>query len=170
MVAQKKCYSCTISPIFEQGKRKNLQSRCRPGSWFGSFPLWHYKCFMNENKGSDEKENVFISFFFFCSFSLLVVQGQVEVYAVLQDTQSIQEKAEYYVLLKGSHIHHVTKAQRKEKCHLLSFIIPGRSCGPIINKQSPVKAHYIYSDLQNYWLLHENKQKVVYKKNNTCNK
>lgn len=61
----KKCYSCAISPIFEQGKRKNLQSRCRPGSGFGSFPLWHYKCFMNENKGSDEKENVFISFFFF---------------------------------------------------------------------------------------------------------
>ncbi|XP_047007804.1 rho guanine nucleotide exchange factor 28 isoform X5 [Ictalurus punctatus] len=55
------------------------------------------------------------------------VYGQVEVYAVLQDTQSIQEKAEYYVLLKGSHIHHVTKAQRKEKCHLLSFIIPGHN-------------------------------------------
>ncbi|XP_053474284.1 rho guanine nucleotide exchange factor 28 isoform X3 [Ictalurus furcatus] len=55
------------------------------------------------------------------------VYGQVEVCAVLQDTQSIQEKAEYYVLLKGSHIHHVTKAQRKEKCHLLSFIIPGHN-------------------------------------------
>lgn len=168
MVAQK---SVTVVPSLPYSSRENAKI-CSPGvgqvldleaslcdiinvSWMKIKGVMRRKMF---------------SYLFFCSFSLLVVQGQVEVCAVLQDTQSIQEKAEYYVLLKGSHIHHVTKAQRKEKCHLLSFIIPGRSCGPIINKQSPVKAHYIYSDLQNYWLLHENKQKVVYKKNNTCNK
>ncbi|XP_046694848.1 rho guanine nucleotide exchange factor 28 isoform X3 [Silurus meridionalis] len=55
------------------------------------------------------------------------VYGQVEVCAVLQDPQCVQEKAEYYVVLKGSHIHHVTTAQRKQESHLLSFIVPGHN-------------------------------------------
>ncbi|XP_060719295.1 rho guanine nucleotide exchange factor 28 isoform X2 [Tachysurus vachellii] len=63
------------------------------------------------------------------------VYGQVEVCAVLQDPQSVQEKAEYYVLLKGSQIHHVTTAQRKEKSHLLSFIIPGHNVAEKVSVQ-----------------------------------
>ncbi|KAB5522559.1 hypothetical protein PHYPO_G00160970 [Pangasianodon hypophthalmus] len=63
------------------------------------------------------------------------VYGQVEVCAVLQDPQSVQEKAEYYVLLKGSHIHHVTTAQRKKESHLLSFIIPGHNVAERVSVQ-----------------------------------
>ncbi|XP_060769019.1 rho guanine nucleotide exchange factor 28 isoform X3 [Neoarius graeffei] len=63
------------------------------------------------------------------------VYGQVEVCAVLLDPQSVQEKAEYYVLLKGSCIHHVTTAQRKEESHLLSFIIPGHNVAEKVSVQ-----------------------------------
>lgn len=142
-----------------------MQSRCRPGAGFGSAPLWHYKCFLKENKMVKRRKPMFYLFF---ALFLLVFQGQVEVCAVLQDPQSVQEKAEYYVLLKGSQIHHITSAQRKEESRLLNFIIPGRSYGPIII------LFIILINLGSHCSLRilglrENEQTAVYKKhNNTC--
>lgn len=48
---------------------------------------------------------------------------------MLQDPQSVQRKAEHYVLLKGSQLYHVTTAQRQDEDHLLRFFIPGTSPG-----------------------------------------
>ncbi|KAM9441335.1 rho guanine nucleotide exchange factor 28 isoform 2-T2 [Clarias gariepinus] len=63
------------------------------------------------------------------------VFGQVEVCAVLQDHLSVQDNSEYYVLLKGSRIHHVTTAQRKEESRLLSFTIPGHNVAEKVSVQ-----------------------------------
>ncbi|KAF5892433.1 rho guanine nucleotide exchange factor 28 isoform X1, partial [Clarias magur] len=64
-----------------------------------------------------------------------MTRGQVEVCAVLQDHLSVQHVSEYYVLLKGSRIHHVTTAQRKEESRLLSFIIPGHNVAEKVSVQ-----------------------------------
>lgn len=100
--------------------------------------------------------------FIFFLFSILVLQGQVEVCAVLPDSQYVQEKAEYYVLLKGSSIHHVITAQRKEESHLLSFIIPGRSCIPIKNNH---QSKPLMSAASSGITFHENELKVLDEKN-----
>uniref|UniRef100_W5KRJ8 Rho guanine nucleotide exchange factor 28 n=1 Tax=Astyanax mexicanus TaxID=7994 RepID=W5KRJ8_ASTMX len=57
----------------------------------------------------------------------LVPHGQVEVCVLQQVPQCTQENAEYYVLLEGSAVHHVTTAKKKEGAHLLSFTAPGHN-------------------------------------------
>ncbi|KAK1806754.1 hypothetical protein P4O66_005252 [Electrophorus voltai] len=56
-----------------------------------------------------------------------VFQGQVEVCVVLNVSLSDQEQVEYYVLLEGSSLHHVTRAQKKEAGDLLCFTVPGHN-------------------------------------------
>uniref|UniRef100_A0A4W4G0I2 Rho guanine nucleotide exchange factor (GEF) 28a n=1 Tax=Electrophorus electricus TaxID=8005 RepID=A0A4W4G0I2_ELEEL len=53
--------------------------------------------------------------------------GQVEVCVVLNVSLSDQEQVEYYVLLEGSSLHHVTRAQKKEAGDLLCFTVPGHN-------------------------------------------
>ncbi|XP_049330976.1 rho guanine nucleotide exchange factor 28 isoform X2 [Astyanax mexicanus] len=53
--------------------------------------------------------------------------GQVEVCVLQQVPQCTQENTEYYVLLEGSAVHHVTTAKKKEGAHLLSFTAPGHN-------------------------------------------
>ncbi|KAI4883516.1 hypothetical protein NFI96_023254 [Prochilodus magdalenae] len=57
----------------------------------------------------------------------VVEQGQVEACVVLQISPSVQENTEYYVLLEGSSLHHVTTAQIKEEGRSLSFTVPGHN-------------------------------------------
>ncbi|XP_051544128.1 rho guanine nucleotide exchange factor 28 isoform X3 [Myxocyprinus asiaticus] len=51
--------------------------------------------------------------------------GQVEVLVKLQVSQFVQEEADYYVVLLGSSLHHVTTAYRTEDHSSLRFIVPG---------------------------------------------
>ncbi|XP_051513176.1 rho guanine nucleotide exchange factor 28-like isoform X2 [Myxocyprinus asiaticus] len=51
--------------------------------------------------------------------------GQVKVFVKLQVSQCVQEEADYYVVLVGSSLHHVTTAYRTEDHGSLRFTVPG---------------------------------------------
>uniref|UniRef100_A0A8C1EPD2 Rho guanine nucleotide exchange factor 28 n=1 Tax=Cyprinus carpio carpio TaxID=630221 RepID=A0A8C1EPD2_CYPCA len=51
--------------------------------------------------------------------------GQVEVCVKLEVSLSVQEEADYYVVLVGSSLHHVTKAHRAEDQGSVKFTVPG---------------------------------------------
>ncbi|XP_059406533.1 rho guanine nucleotide exchange factor 28-like isoform X5 [Carassius carassius] len=51
--------------------------------------------------------------------------GQVEVCVKLQVSPSVQEEADYFVVLVGSSLHHVTKAHRAEDQGSVKFTVPG---------------------------------------------
>ncbi|XP_057209029.1 rho guanine nucleotide exchange factor 28 isoform X4 [Triplophysa rosa] len=51
--------------------------------------------------------------------------GQVEVCGKLQESQCVQEETDYYVVLVGSSLHHVTPAHRTEDHGSLKFTVPG---------------------------------------------
>ncbi|XP_016430499.1 rho guanine nucleotide exchange factor 28-like isoform X2 [Sinocyclocheilus rhinocerous] len=51
--------------------------------------------------------------------------GQVEVFVKLQVSPCIQEEADYYVVLVGSFLHHVTTAHRTEDQGSIRFTVPG---------------------------------------------
>ncbi|XP_016358279.1 rho guanine nucleotide exchange factor 28 isoform X3 [Sinocyclocheilus anshuiensis] len=51
--------------------------------------------------------------------------GQVEVCVKLQVLPSVQEEADYYVVLVGSSLHHVTTAHRAEDQGSIKFTVPG---------------------------------------------
>nr|XP_055055601.1 rho guanine nucleotide exchange factor 28 isoform X3 [Misgurnus anguillicaudatus] len=51
--------------------------------------------------------------------------GQVEVCGKLQGSQCIQEDTDYYVVLIGTSLHHVTPAHRTEDHSSLRFTVPG---------------------------------------------
>ncbi|XP_059404077.1 rho guanine nucleotide exchange factor 28-like isoform X2 [Carassius carassius] len=51
--------------------------------------------------------------------------GQVEVFVKLQMSPCVQEEADYYVLLVGSSLHHVTTAHRTEDQGSVRFTVPG---------------------------------------------
>ncbi|XP_016143171.1 rho guanine nucleotide exchange factor 28-like isoform X3 [Sinocyclocheilus grahami] len=51
--------------------------------------------------------------------------GQVEVCVKLQVSQSVQEEANYHVVLVGSSLHHVTTAHRAEDQGSIKFTVPG---------------------------------------------
>ncbi|XP_065122865.1 rho guanine nucleotide exchange factor 28 isoform X4 [Paramisgurnus dabryanus] len=51
--------------------------------------------------------------------------GQVEVCGKLQGSQCIQEDTDYYVVLIGTSLHHVTPAHRTEDHNSLRFTVPG---------------------------------------------
>ncbi|XP_043095102.1 rho guanine nucleotide exchange factor 28 isoform X3 [Puntigrus tetrazona] len=51
--------------------------------------------------------------------------GQVEVRAKLQVSSRVQEEADYYVVLVGSSLHHVTTAHRAEDEGSIKFTVPG---------------------------------------------
>ncbi|XP_051978943.1 rho guanine nucleotide exchange factor 28-like isoform X3 [Xyrauchen texanus] len=51
--------------------------------------------------------------------------GQVEVLVKLQVSQCVQEEADYYVVLLGSSLHHVTTAYRTKDNSSLRFTVPG---------------------------------------------
>ncbi|XP_052412726.1 rho guanine nucleotide exchange factor 28 isoform X5 [Carassius gibelio] len=51
--------------------------------------------------------------------------GQVEVCVKLQVSPSVQEEADYFVVLLGSSLHHVTKAHRAEDQGSVKFTVPG---------------------------------------------
>ncbi|KAK7164690.1 hypothetical protein R3I94_003164 [Phoxinus phoxinus] len=53
--------------------------------------------------------------------------GQVEVFVRLQVTPCVQEEADYYVVVVGSSLHHVTTAHRAEDQGLLRFTVPGHN-------------------------------------------
>ena len=55
-------------------------------------------------------------------------QGQVEARATLQ-VPDAEEQAEFYVVLEGSRLTHVTVAKRTEDGASLSFTVPGESLG-----------------------------------------
>ncbi|XP_066514614.1 rho guanine nucleotide exchange factor 28 isoform X2 [Hoplias malabaricus] len=70
--------------------------------------------------------------------------GQVEACVLLQDSHSVQENTgEYYVILKGSSLHHITAAQKKEGC-LLSFTVPGHNVPEKVSLQV-----YCWKDISN---------------------
>ncbi|XDV20609.1 hypothetical protein PO909_025911, partial [Leuciscus waleckii] len=54
-------------------------------------------------------------------------QGQVEVFVKLQVSPCVQEEADYYVVVVGSSLHHVTTAHRAEDHGLLRFTVPGHN-------------------------------------------
>lgn len=54
-------------------------------------------------------------------------QGQVEVCVKLQVFPCVQEEADYYVVLVGSSLHHVTTAHRAEDHCSLRFTVPGET-------------------------------------------
>lgn len=53
--------------------------------------------------------------------------GQVEVFVKLQVSPCVQEEADYYVVVVGSSLHHVTTAHRAEDHGLLRFTVPGHN-------------------------------------------
>uniref|UniRef100_A0A671LN33 Rho guanine nucleotide exchange factor 28-like n=1 Tax=Sinocyclocheilus anshuiensis TaxID=1608454 RepID=A0A671LN33_9TELE len=58
-------------------------------------------------------------------FSLNLFPGQVEVFVKLQVSPCIQEEVDYYVVLVGSFLHHVTTAHRTEDQGSIRFTVPG---------------------------------------------
>lgn len=60
--------------------------------------------------------------FFICLLSSFISQGQAKVFALLEGLDSVPEDAEIYVLLEGSTLVHVTRAQSDI---MLCFIVPG---------------------------------------------
>uniref|UniRef100_A0A8C2F1L9 Rho guanine nucleotide exchange factor (GEF) 28a n=1 Tax=Cyprinus carpio TaxID=7962 RepID=A0A8C2F1L9_CYPCA len=54
-------------------------------------------------------------------------QGQVEVFVKLQVSPCVQEEADYYVVLVGSSLHHVTTAHRTEDHGSIRFTVPGHN-------------------------------------------
>lgn len=58
---------------------------------------------------------------------LSLSQGQVEVFVKLQVSPCVQEEADYYVVVVGSSLHHVTTAHRAEDHGLLRFTVPGET-------------------------------------------
>lgn len=54
-------------------------------------------------------------------------QGQVEVFVKLQVSPCVQEEADYYVVLVGSSLHHVTTAHRTEDHGSIRFTVPGKT-------------------------------------------
>jgi len=55
---------------------------------------------------------------------LSLSQGQVEVFVKLEVSQ---EEADYYVVVVGSSLYHVTTAHRAEDHGLLRFTVPGET-------------------------------------------
>ncbi|XP_042612291.1 rho guanine nucleotide exchange factor 28-like isoform X2 [Cyprinus carpio] len=53
--------------------------------------------------------------------------GQVEVFVKLQVSPCVQEEADYYVVLVGSSLHHVTTAHRTEDHGSIRFTVPGHN-------------------------------------------
>ncbi|RXN28702.1 rho guanine nucleotide exchange factor 28-like isoform X1 [Labeo rohita] len=53
--------------------------------------------------------------------------GQVEVCVKLQLSLCVQEEADYYVVLVGSSLHHVTAAYRTEDQESIRFTVPGHN-------------------------------------------
>ncbi|XP_056603224.1 rho guanine nucleotide exchange factor 28 isoform X2 [Triplophysa dalaica] len=51
--------------------------------------------------------------------------GQVEVCGKLQESQCVQKETDYFVVLVGSSLHHVTPAHRTEDHGSLKFTVPG---------------------------------------------
>lgn len=68
--------------------------------------------------------------FFFINLSLFSLsQGQAKVFALLEGLDSVPEDAEVYVVLEGSTLVHVTRAQSDV---MLCFIVPGMfMCVPV---------------------------------------
>lgn len=57
----------------------------------------------------------------------------------LQVSPSVQEEADYYVVLVGSSLHHVTTAHRDEDQGSIKFTVPGET----LNKSQSVIDVYI---------------------------
>ncbi|XP_077087194.1 rho guanine nucleotide exchange factor 28 isoform X4 [Siphateles boraxobius] len=53
--------------------------------------------------------------------------GQLEVFVKLQVSPCVQEEADYYVVVVGSSLHHVTTAHRAEDHGFLRFTVPGHN-------------------------------------------
>ena len=71
--------------------------------------------------------------FFFINLSLSLCslsQGQAKVFALLEGLDSVPDDAEVYVVLEGSTLVHVTRAQSDV---MLCFIVPGMlMCAPMM--------------------------------------
>ncbi|KAA0717169.1 Rho guanine nucleotide exchange factor 28 190 kDa guanine nucleotide exchange factor [Triplophysa tibetana] len=76
------------------------------------FEMFRFPNFIREIGKSDPVSG------FFCG-------GQVEVYGKLQESQCVQKQTDYYVVLVGSSLHHVTPAYRTEDHGSLKFTVPG---------------------------------------------
>uniref|UniRef100_A0A8C1U5S2 Rho guanine nucleotide exchange factor (GEF) 28a n=1 Tax=Cyprinus carpio TaxID=7962 RepID=A0A8C1U5S2_CYPCA len=68
--------------------------------------------------------------------------GQVEVCVKLEVSLSVQEEADYYVVLVGSSLHHVTKAHRAEDQGSVKFTVPGHD----VPEKVSVEVYYFSRD------------------------
>ncbi|XP_068616933.1 rho guanine nucleotide exchange factor 28-like [Brachionichthys hirsutus] len=64
--------------------------------------------------------------------------GQAKVFALLEDLEPVPEEAEVYVVLEGSTLVHVTRAQNDV---MLCFIVPGHNLAEVVSVQA-----YLYSE------------------------